>query len=692
LLVVGFAALSGSRPAAQEDPIKWSFGPKIPTKAKAGDVLKVELVARIDETWHLYSVTQPPPPIATRITVPAGQPFSLGGSIDAPSPRVAFDENFGIDAEYYSESASFTLPVKVAAGTTGAQKLRVQAYYQTCNNQLCMPPKTVTIEATIEVSGGSGAASPTTVAPAGEGAIQPVARAAQAPPQAADVRPPAPPQAVRSSAGGASAAAPPSEPAPPSAPQSSAPASAASGASAPAASAAAATRAGVELDLRTSNSLLSFVWLAMTVGALSLLTPCVFPMVPITVSFFTSRAAGSRKKAIGQAFTYMAGIILTFTAIGMAMALLVGATSLNRFAASPWVNLLIAALFVGFALALFGFYEIQIPSGLLNRIDRLTRQSGGSDTIATLVMALTFTLTSFTCTAPFIGTLLVMAAGGDWQWPLVGMLAFSTVFALPFFILALMPQWLARLPRSGGWMNSIKVMMAFLVAGASMKYIANVDVVWGWGIFTRDVVLGSWVTLALLMMAYILGMFRFAHDSPVKHVGITRLATALTCGTLAFWLASGLTGKRLGELEAFLPLSSGTPLVAAGAGAGGELTWLVNDYEGALAEAQRTNRRIFIDFTGYTCTNCKWMETNMFPRPEVQHALERYVRVKLYTDGNGELFERQQAIQQGKYKTVAVPYYAIVDSSGNAIVSFPGLTRDPQKFISFLQMGLEDAL
>jgi thiol:disulfide interchange protein len=437
---------------------------------------------------------------------------------------------------------------------------------------------------------------------------------------------------------------------------------------------------------RAAGSLWSFIWLAMTVGALSLLTPCVFPMVPITVSYFTNHAAGSRRKAVGQAGTYMIGIVLTFTALGMAMALLVGATSLNRFAANPWVNILITGIFLVFALSLFGVFDIGLPPALVNRLDALTRRQGGSQTLATLLMGLTFTLTSFTCTAPFIGTLLVMAAGGDWQWPLVGMLAFSTVFALPFFVLALVPQWMASLPRAGGWLNSVKVLMAFLEVAAAMKFLSNVDLIWGWGIFTHDVVLAVWVVTFVLMALYVLGLFRFAHDPPVKHVGIVRLGVSMVCGTVALWLMTGLVGRPLGELEAFLPpppesLRSGV----ATSSASSDLPWIMNDYPRALAQAKAEHKRVFVDFTGYTCTNCRWMEAEMFPRADVRQELSSFVLVRLYTDGEGEIFRRQQQLQQEKYQTVALPFYAVVNADGSPVANFAGLTRDPAEFVAFLK-------
>jgi thiol:disulfide interchange protein DsbD len=646
--------LIGGAASTEIDPVKFTLRLAPGTAAIApGSTFRVQLTAKMDEGWHLYSVTQPGGgPIATRVSVPKGQPVTLAGTIEAPPPRVVFDQNFGMDTELYDGEVTFGIPLKLAAdANAGTRKIAVETYFQSCNDQMCLPPRTVKAEVEIKIE-GAGAASGLA------SAAQPPSDTQARPASATDSQPPA--------------AAPVSAPQP-----------AAGGTIAPTAPPVA--RTGSPID--TSQSLWSFLWLAMTMGALSVLTPCVFPMIPVTVSYFTSQAAGSRKKAVGQALTYMAGIVLTFTALGLAMALLVGATGLSRFAASPWVNLFLGVLFVAFALSLFGFYEIRIPSGVLTRLDAASQRPGGGRTVGTLLMALTFTLASVSCTAPFIGTLLVMAAGGDWQWPLAGMLAFSTVLAFPFFLLALMPQLLASLPRSGGWMTSVKVLMGFLVIAASTKFLSNADVVWGWGILTHDVVLAGWVAIGLLMMAYVLGMFRFQHDSPVKHVGIVRLAVALACGTLAFWLASGLTGKPLGDLDALLPLRSAATVTAAGAGGSAELTWLVNDFDGALVEARRTARRVFVDFTGYTCTNCKWMETNMFPRDDVRREMERFVRVRLYTDGAGDLYQKQQQMQQERFKTIALPFYAVLEADGTTVATFPGLTRDSAEFVRFLQQA-----
>jgi thiol:disulfide interchange protein len=651
-LVAALLAAVATNGAAQTDPIKWSGATKA-TSVRPGSAFEIQVTAQIAEGWHLYSLTQPPPPIATRISVPAGQPFALAGTIEGPPPHAAFDQSFGIETEFYEDSVTFVVPLTAAADAPGGKKkIRIDAYFQTCNDQLCLPPKTVPVELAIDIAGAPVAAAPAD------------STTAQARPKGAGpAQPPAVPAAPAAAPGPGSTAATASD---------------------------SSIWAGQTAPVQRQGSIWSFVWLAMTVGALSLLTPCVFPMVPITVSYFTKHAAGSRGKAVGQATTYMFGIILTFTALGMAMALLVGATSLNRFAASPWVNLLITGIFVVFALSLFGVFDLSLPPALVNRLDSLTRRQGGSQTLGTLLMGLTFTLTSFTCTAPFIGTLLVMAAGGDWQWPLVGMLAFSTVFALPFFILALMPQWMSSLPKSGGWLNSVKVLMAFLEVAAAMKFLSNVDLVWGWGFFTHDVVLASWVVIFVMMAIYVLGLFRFAHDAPVGHVGIGRLTTSFLCGTIGLWLMTGLHGKALGELEAFLPpppasLKSGM----ATAEASNELPWIMNDYDQALGVAKRQGKRVFVDYTGYTCTNCRWMEVNMFTRDDVRRQMSRFVLVRLYTDGEGGIFQKQQQQQQDKYKTVALPYYAIENADGSPVTSFPGLTRDPAQFVSFLQKAQE---
>jgi thiol:disulfide interchange protein len=440
-----------------------------------------------------------------------------------------------------------------------------------------------------------------------------------------------------------------------------------------------------------------FIWLAASAGGLSLLTPCVFPMVPITVSYFTNRGTASWRRALWQALLFGAGIVTTFTALGLALAVFVGATAAALLAANPWVNIALAAIFVAFALNLFGVYQIVVPAQWLSRLDRVVRRSQQDGRVSgggALLTGLIFTLTSFTCTAPFVGTVLVTAAQGNWQMPLVGMLVYSVVFAFPFCVLAFVPQWIAKLPRAGTWLGQLKVVMGVVELAAAAKFLSNADLVWHWGVFTRQVVLLCWVTLAALTAVYLWGWLPVpssARDSS------RRLSNRIIAGggalAVGAWLATGLTGHSLGELESFLPPSPTITMaaVSGGTGRGGiplVLDWRLNDYAGALAEAKREHKRLFIDFTGYTCTNCRWMEGNMFSRPDVKAALSRYALSRLFTDGEGAIYERQQAFQQAQFNTVALPLYVIVDSDGHTISSLAGLTRDPVVFLAFLASGL----
>jgi thiol:disulfide interchange protein DsbD len=427
-----------------------------------------------------------------------------------------------------------------------------------------------------------------------------------------------------------------------------------------------------------NGSLPLFLWIAATMGALSLLTPCVFPMVPITISYFSRGESRGRGRAVRDAAVYAGGIILAFTSLGLGLAVLLGATGLNRFAANPWLNLAIAALFAGFALSLFGVIRFAVPGSFLTRIDRITRDSRFGRDGTTLLMGATFALTSFTCTAPFVGTLLVSATQGSYIWPALGLLTFSAVFALPFLVLALVPEALARLPRSGEWMITMKWVLGFLELAAAMKFLSNADLVQGWNIFTRDVVLLSWIVIACAMMLYLFGV-RIGRGAMTR--GKQHPVAGLIAGLAAGLLAMGSAGHRLGELEPFLP-PAGTN--ASGVANASELSWILNDYAAATSLARNQHKFVLIDFTGYTCTNCRWMEANMFPRETVRAELDNFVRVRLFTDGRDPGNARQQAFEEQQFKTVALPLYAVVGPDGRTRATYLGMTRDEREFTKFL--------
>ena len=425
-----------------------------------------------------------------------------------------------------------------------------------------------------------------------------------------------------------------------------------------------------------------FLWLAASTGLLSLLTPCVFPMVPVTIAYFSS-PDDRRSSHVRRALLFGLGIVGTFTVLGLALAAVFGAAGLNRFAADPWVNMTLAALFLLFAANLFGWLELRLPWRVVNAVDRSAREAPQGSSLGALLMGATFTLTSVTCTAPFVGTLLVLASQGSWAMPVVGMIVYSTAFALPFVVLALAPRMVARLPRAGQWIRTLRVLIGILEVGAAIKFVSNADMVLGWGVFTRPVVLFGWMVLAIAGAAYLGRDLRSKLERrELRVAGILPVVIALV---LAAWLGSGLTGRPLRQIEAFLPPAA--PVAALASGGGTLPTWLLNDYDGALKTARTSGKLVFVDFTGYTCTNCRWMEANIFNRPDVGAELGQFVLARLYTDGEGEIYERQQAFQEQTFGTVALPLYAVVDADGKVRLTFTGLTRSPAEFIAFLRAG-----
>ena len=423
------------------------------------------------------------------------------------------------------------------------------------------------------------------------------------------------------------------------------------------------------------NNISSFLVLAMSMGFLALLTPCVFPMIPITISFFMHRSENTNSSPVKSATVYMLGIVLTFTFLGMMLAILLGASGANQLAANPIVNMFIAFLFIYFAMSLFGFYEIEIPESLR----RLSLQKENSEGyVGILFMALTFTLTSFTCTVQFMGLILVAASHGEWFWPIIGMLIFSLAFASPFFFLALFPHYLTKLPQSGGWLNSVKVVMGFLELAAAFKFISNTDLVWNWNIFTYEVVLYLWALIMLLTGLYIFGLIKFKNDSPVTF-SIQRSLFALAFIFFGTYLAAGNHGYDInGNIKSYLPPKKYQS----------NLVWN-NNLDDAFIIAAEQNKNIFIDFTGVTCTNCRWMETNIFSINSVEELMSEYVLVSLYTDA-GEGYLEKREYQINRFETAALPYYVILDSNDKVLSEFPGLTRNVEEFKDFLKTGLNN--
>lgn len=666
-----------------QNPVSLSIN-VAPSSIPAGGKGTAKVTANIGGGWYMYSITQGGGgPTPTRVSLDGG-PFKAGG-VSGPKPKVKFDENFQMNTESYSGSATFNVPFTVAADIAeGSQNLTVAVRFQVCNDSVCLPPKTLKVSAPVMITAAKTALTPD---------------AKNSPSPTPTVSPTPSPSTTPTPANTNSNA------------------NLVSNTNAnvnPNTNISANTESDTNTGLTSSDPITttndvpsptnfdngsvtqdtplgSFLWAAMLAGLISLLTPCVFPMIPITVSYFTKHAEGSQAKAVTNAFVFTLGIVATFTVLGFLLAILFGATGIQLFAANPYVNLFIGGLFIVFALSLFGAYELGMPSSVMTKLDAFARGKESSQYVGLLLMGLVFSLTSFTCTTPFVGSILVFSTQGSWLYPILGMLVFSSVFAFPFFLLAIAPQMLAQLPKSGGWLNSVKVVMGFLEIAAAMKFISNVDLVWGWGFFTREVVIASWIAVCLFITIYLLGIFQLSHDTKPERLGAVRVLIALLFLSFGFYLFTGLFGKNLVGVEAFLPpkTESSSTVSAAGntASANGELDWITNNYDKAIEQAKKENKAIFIDFTGYTCTNCRWMEANIFPQPKVREELAKFTRAKLYTDGEGEPYESFQKMQEERFKTVALPLYAIVTPEGNTLATFPGLTRDADQFVKFLKAG-----
>lgn len=566
-----------AQPAAApgEQVVRWTL--RAPSRsAPAGDTVDVRLRATVAELWHLYAPTQPAGgPVALSVRVAGGPGFAAAGPLIAPAPDTIPDRNFNILSQVHDDSAVFVLPVRVRADANGAQPLVLAVTYQACTARYCLPPTTEELRATLAVAGGIATTARETD---GVGATASMAVVDETPHPDASLADSsrAEPPAAGSTARATEVAAPVVSAAP----------------------TAVMARAPPTPGFRMlgdgagggTAALLPFLWLAASMGALALLTPCVLPMVPITVSWFVRDADRPvpRGRAVRRALLYGFGMVLAFSALGVPLALLVGPAGIGQLAANPWLNLAVAALFLGFALVLLGAVRVGAPGALVNRLDAIVRCTGG-ERWGVLLMGVTFAVTAFTCTAPFVGTMLVAAASGDWVWPLAGTAVFAATFASPFVLLALAPRLLARVPRGGAWFGPFNGALACIEIAAAVKFVSNADLVWHWGVLTRPVVLALWIACAIAAALLLLGVLplRAAAVRP----GPLRLTAAGGALITALWIAAGFGGRRLGEIEAFLPpdqtTAASVALASLGGGSGAELSWIHNDYAAALAVARR---------------------------------------------------------------------------------------------------------
>ncbi len=629
-------------PAQILEPVKW----KVSLQGE-GQEREIIFHAFIEEGWHLYATDIPSGgPIPTTFSFDELSNVSLKGKVTPTQrPHEEYSSLFDMKLGWYNSKIDF----KQTLLLEDSDNFKITGYitYQACNDVTCLPPTKY------EFSFGE---SQTEAAPAP--VMTPVAFNAKTSSNLTD-QPGWQPVVA-------------------------------------------------EIQAMSTNGLvhtdsLWFIFLSGFVGGLlALLTPCVWPMIPLTVSFFLKKQQ-SRRKAIGEAVLYGLSIIVIYVGAGLLITLLFGASALNDLATNAIFNILFFALLVLFAVSFFGAFEITLPASWSNKLDRKADTATGI--LAIFFMAFTLVLVSFSCTGPIIGTLLVEAASwGGKLAPAVGMGGFAIALAIPFALFAMFPSLMKQLPKSGGWLNMVKVVLGFLELALSLKFLSVADLAYGWHILDRETFLVLWIVIFALLGFYLLGKISFAHDSPVKHVSVPRLFLAIVSLSFSVYMIPGLWGAPLKAISAFAP-----PLYTQDFNLyDKEVHAAFNDYNEGLTYARKEKKPILIDFSGYGCVNCRKMEASVWTDPKVKEILEKqYVLVTLMVDDKEKLSkpitvtengkqvklttvgEKWSFLQRYKFGANAQPYYVIINDKGEPLAAPYGYDESIPKFIKFLNNGLK---
>ena len=439
-------------------------------------------------------------------------------------------------------------------------------------------------------------------------------------------------------------------------------------------------------------------------GLVALVTPCVWPMIPMTVSFFLKRSS-DRKKGIRDALLYGIGIIVIYVSLGLIVSAVFGSDALNNLATNAIFNVAFFILLVIFAISFFGAFELVLPSSWTAKMD--AKADSASGFISIFFMAFTLALVSFSCTGPIIGTLLVQAAtsSSGMLAPAVGMLGFALALALPFTLFAIFPNLLQSMPKSGGWMNSVKVVLAFIELALALKFLSIADLAYGWRILDREVFLSLWIVIAILLGLYLLGKIRFPHDAPQEKTPIPALFLAIISFSFAVYMMPGLVGAPLRAISAFAPPLRTQDLNLYN----GEVHAKFDDYDAGMAYARQVGKPVMIDFSGYGCVNCRKMEASVWIDPNVKHMLEEdYVLITLMVDEKAPLKEPIEIMENGekvKLRTVgdkwsyfqrmkfganAQPFYVLLDHQGKPLAPSYAFNEDVSAYLNFLKSGLSE--
>lgn len=642
------------------DPVKWKSAIKM-TDATNG---VVTFTATVDAGWHVYGTQLPSGgPEPTSVQWNNHGVKLVGGLTPSKAAHKQHDETFDMDLSWWTGSVTLSQKFTV---TAKEYKIEGSIRYMACDDENCTPPKS-------ESFSFKGTAAQ---APVAETVQAPIANATPADTAATLAQPVA------------AVGTPDSAVASPTHDQLWAPVTAIEG-------------DNTDVEDIADRSLWYIFWACFLGGLLALLTPCVWPMIPMTVSFFLKKS-GSRAKAITNATTYGLSIIIIFLLLGICFTVLFGASAMNALATSAWCNLLFFALLVIFAISFFGAFEITLPQSLSNKMDSTASKTTGM--LSIFFMAATLVIVSFSCTGPIIGTLLVEAASrGSVMGPVVGMTGFAIALAIPFTVFALFPTMLKKMPKSGGWLNTVKVVLGFIELALSLKFLSVADLAYGWRILDRETFIALWIAIFGVMGLYLLGMFRFKSDGEPKSpgIGVMRFFLALVSLSFTAYLVPGLWGAPLKATSAFVP-----PLYTQDFNLYGGEQVEYDDFDEGMKAAAAQGKPVFIDFSGHGCVNCRKMEGAVLDEAKVKKMIsEDFVTIKLMVDDktplqqpmvvqeNGKqttlttVGDKWSYLQRHKFNSNSQPYYVVLDQQG-ALLSGPfAYNEDVDAFIAFLKRG-----
>ncbi len=644
-----------------QEPVKF----KSELKVSAAGEAEIVFTAAIDDGWHVYSTDLGDGgPVSATVNMEKISGAEVAGKLKPVGKEIsAFDQLFEMKVRYFEHTAQFVQKLKL---TDGVYQVEGYLEYGACNDENCLPPTQVPFKFSGKAE-GVAAENKAGEQPAGGEAVADTAAVA-----------------------------------------------AIGGTDGPTAMSVAGKADLWKPVISELNSLgettpqedMSWIYIFITGfvgGLLALFTPCVWPIIPMTVSFFLKRSK-DKKKGIRDAWTYGASIVVIYVTLGLAITLVFGASALNALSTNAVFNILFCLMLVAFAASFFGAFEITLPSRWSTAVDSKAEATSGL--LSIFLMAFTLSLVSFSCTGPIIGFLLVqVSTTGSVVAPAIGMLGFAIALALPFTLFALFPSWLKSMPKSGGWMNVIKVTLGFLELAFALKFLSVADLAYGWRILDRETFLALWIVLFALLGFYLLGKIKFPHDDDDTKVSVPRFFMALASLAFAVYMVPGLWGAPLKAVSAFAPPMQTQDFNLYN----NEVHAKFDDYDLGMEYARQHGKPVMLDFTGYGCVNCRKMELAVWTNPKVSDIINNdYVLITLYVDNKTPLSSPVKIVENGTERTLrtvgdkwsylqrvkfganAQPFYVLIDNEGKPLNKSYSYDEDIPKYIEFLQTGLEN--